>query len=205
MWEVLFSFSIAVTALAIAPGPDNIFVLTQSVVYGSSYGIAVTTGLVSGCLVHTTLVAFGISKLMTQSPTVFYGIKIAGALYLLYLAWSVLKSDASISINSTTTPQKNYLQLYKQGVIMNVLNPKVTLFFMALFPGFIWNTESDTITQFYILGFIFMGISFLVFSLIAILSGKVADFIRQNKHTGVFLKWLQISVFIGIAIFLLLP
>lgn len=205
MWEVLFSFSFAVMALAIAPGPDNIFVLTQSVVYGSSYGIAVTAGLVSGCLVHTTLVAFGVSKLMAQSPTVFYGIKIAGALYLLYLAWSVLKSDASISIDSTTTPKKSYLQLYKQGVIMNVLNPKVTLFFMALFPGFLWNTESDTVTQFYILGFVFMGISFVIFSIIALLSGKVSGFIRQNRHTGEFLKWLQIFVFIGIAIFLFLP
>lgn len=204
MYEMLFSFVLASAALAISPGPDNIFVLTQSVSRGSSYGIATTAGLISGCIVHTVLVAFGVSAILVTFESVFWGIKILGAVYLFYLAWQVFKSDNHIEIGKTES-NKSHGQLYKQGVIMNVLNPKVTLFFMAFFPAFLWNKTGNTMLQFFILGLVFMVVSFIIFSGIALLSGNIFRFTNRYKKSGLFFKWLQIVVFLGIAFFLLVP
>ena len=202
MIETLISFSIATIALAIAPGPDNIYVLTQSLVNGTKSGIATTAGLISGCIVHTTLLAFGISALITASENIFYGIKVLGACYLLYLAYKVYNADETITL-SENAPKKSYLELYKTGFIMNLVNPKVMIFFLAFFPGFLWNNEGNTVSQFYILGITFMIISFLVFSGIALLAGRISEFLMKRKGVGSFLKWLQIVVFIGIAIYII--
>lgn len=208
MLETLFSFTIATFLLALSPGPDNIYVLSQSLVNGTKSGIATTAGLVSGCIVHTTLLAFGVSALITASETGFYIIKILGALYLLYLAYRVFKSDADITF-SNNTPKRDYFQLFKQGVVMNLLNPKVMIFFLAFFPGFLWDNPGglggNTVSQFYILGGIFMVVSFVTFGLIALLAGSISGFLLKNKSVGLYLKWLQIIVFVGIAIFILLP
>lgn len=211
MLENLLSFSLATIALAFSPGPDNIYVLTQSLVNGVKSGIATTAGLISGCIVHTTLLAFGVSAIITTSNTIFYGIKVLGAIYLLYLAFVVFKNDADVSIptssedEKTKTLTKSYLQLYKQGFIMNLVNPKVMIFFLAFFPAFLWNETENTVLQFYVLGALFMIVSFLVFSFISILAGKISTYILKYKSIGMVLKWLQIIVFVGIAIFILLP
>ena len=208
MIETLISFSIATLALAIAPGPDNIYVLTQSLVNGTKSGIATTAGLISGCIVHTTLLAFGVSAIITASKELFYGLKILGACYLLYLAYKVYKSDERISL-AENAPKKSYLKLYKTGVIMNLLNPKVLIFFLAFFPGFLWDNPEvsggNTIVQFYILGILFMVISFITFSAIALAAGRISSLLLKWKSMGIVLKWLQIVVFIGIAVFILLP
>lgn len=204
MIENLLSFSLATLALALAPGPDNIYVLTQSLTNGTKSGIATTAGLISGCIVHTTLLAFGISAIITASEEIFYGIKVLGACYLLYLAYAVYKSDAHISLNKNVQ-KKSYWQLFKIGVIMNLVNPKVMIFFLAFFPGFLWDKDGNTVLQFYILGITFMVISFFVFSTVSILAGNISKYLLKNKNVGLALKWLQIVVFIGIAVFILLP
>lgn len=204
MIETLISFSIATLALAISPGPDNIYVLTQSLANGTKSGIATTAGLISGCIVHTTLLAFGISAIITASEELFYAIKLFGACYLLYLAYKVYKSDEHISL-AENAPKKSYTQLFKTGVIMNLVNPKVMIFFLAFFPGFLWNENGNTVLQFYILGITFMMVSFITFSSLALAAGKISSLISQWKSMGIVLKWLQIVVFVGIAIFILLP
>jgi len=203
-YEILFSFVLATMALAVSPGPDNIYVLMQSITNGRKYGLATVCGLISGCLLHTTLVAFGVSAIIKESDTLFFAIKALGALYLLYLAYKVYKSDAKVSLGSAAVPKKSLGQLYKQGVIMNVLNPKVSIFFLAFFPAYLYSDTISTVTQFYVLGLIFMATSFIVFALIAILAGFISDYLKQSKNIGLILKWLQIVVFIGIAIFIFL-
>jgi len=205
MLELLISFCIASAGMAISPGPDNVYVLTQSITNGTSYGIATTAGLISGCIVHTTLVAFGVSALLLASETAFILIKIAGAMYLLYLAFKVYQAGNTLMITSEGAVKRSHFQLFKQGVIMNILNPKVTIFFMAFFPAFLWDTAGNTVLQFYILGALFMVISFVIFSGIALLSGPISLFLQTKKGAGMFFKWLQIIVFIGIAVFLFLP
>ena len=203
-YELRISFIIATSALAISPGPDNIYVLMQSLVHGKKFGIATVCGLMTGCLVHTTLVAFGVSVLIKANDSLYFIIKLFGALYLFYLAYKVFKSDGKLNIDNSNIPKKTTSQLFQQGFIMNVLNPKVSIFFLAFFPGFLFSDSINTVVQFYILGLLFMLVSFIIFGSIAVLSGMISNYIKQHKNVGVFLKWLQIVVFIGIAIVILL-
>lgn len=202
--EILFTFVLATAALAISPGPDNIYVLSQSIAYGKKYGLATTAGLITGCLVHTTLLALGISTIINNNERLFFGIKLFGALYLFYLAYGVFKSESMSGVPAETVPKKSLQKLFRQGFVMNVLNPKVTLFFLAFFPGFLFTKELNAMVQFYILGFLFMVVSFCIFGLIAILSGTISSYLLKNAKTGIYLKWLQIIVFLSIAIYLLL-
>ena len=200
---ILIAFTLTSTLLALSPGPDNIFVLTQSLVHGVRSGIAVVLGLVSGCIIHTTLLAFGVSEIIKRNENIFLAIKIAGALYLVYLAYKVYTSDAKINMSSSDdVKQKGISKLYWTGFTMNVLNPKVTIFFLAFFPGFLFSESLNTVIQFYVLGLLFMLVTLLVFGGIAILSGSISRFTKQNPKTGVFFKWMQIVVFLGIALYL---
>lgn len=202
--ETLLSFILAVSALAITPGPDNIYVLMQSLANGKQYGLATVAGLMAGCLVHTTLVAFGVSTIIQQNETLFFAIKLLGALYLIYLAYKVFKSPDEFSLDGESVQKKSLGELFKQGFIMNVLNPKVTLFFLALFPGFLFSKTMSDVLQFFVLGFLFILVSGVVFSTIALLSGSISEYIKRNNNFGKFMKWLQIVVFVGIAIFILI-
>ena len=200
MIETLFSFSLATAVLAISPGPDNIFVLTQSIVNGKKYGFATVFGLMTGCIIHTTLVAFGVSAIINNHENLFFLLKVFGASYLLFLAYKVSQSDAEITFSTENIQKKSIRQLFKTGFLMNVLNPKVTIFFLAFFPQFLFSRELSTVIQFYILGVIFIFISFIIFGSIAFLGGKISDYMLQKKQTGLILKWAQIFVFVGIAL-----
>lgn len=203
MLDTLIAFAGATILLALSPGPDNIYVLTQSLANGVKSGIATTAGLITGCIFHTTLIAFGVSALIVASPQLFLYIKIVGALYLLYLAYKVYRSQGRIEIAASHS-KSSLGRLYKQGIIMNLLNPKVMIFFLAFFPAFLWEPEGNTVSQFYILGVVFMLVSFLIFSSIAVLAGYISKFLKEGNSLGVILKWLQVLVFIGIAVYILL-
>ena len=202
--EILFSFAFATSALSLSPGPDNIFVLTQSIVNGKKYGLATVFGLMTGCLVHTTLVAFGVSAIIKENENIFFAIKLFGAIYLLYLAYQVFISDDKILISTDKVQKKSTKELFKKGFLMNVLNPKVTIFFLAFFPRFLFSETTSTIIQFYVLGLLFILVSASVFSTIAILAGSISIYLKQHDKAGVYLKWGQIIVFISIAIFIMI-
>jgi len=203
-FETLISFFFASLALTIAPGPDVMYVLSTSIAKGKQYGIAAATGLSSGLLFHTTLLAFGISAIIIKSPALFKGIKIFGALYLLWLAYNVYRSDAAFKLTSNKPqvdqPWKNIFH----GLMMNILNPKVMLFFLALFPTFIHSNAGNVKIQVYTLGFISFIQAFTVFCLYAILASSLTKFFRENNTFNLILKWLQIMVFISLAVFMLL-
>lgn len=203
-WDTLFLFMSATAALAISPGPDNIYVLVQSLTNSKSHALATVAGLMTGCIIHTTLLAFGVSAIIKANEDLFLGIKILGALYLLYLAYKVYKSDSEIYINTDSKGQKNHKQLFVQGFFMNVLNPKVTIFFLAFFPSFLFSETMSTVIQFYVLGGLFIVVSFFIFSSIALMASFIKDYTLRHKNSGTIFKWLQIVVFIGIAVFILL-
>jgi len=200
--ETLISFIGASMLLTIMPGPDIIYVLMQSITNSKKHGIATALGLVSGICIHTTLVAFGVSAIIKQSEYIFFGIKLFGALYLLYLAYLTYKSNNELLLTKKTD-RKGLLQLFKQGFIMNVLNPKVSIFFLAFFPGFLYSDTQSTIVQFYILGLLFMVQALLIFVLVALLSGSFASYLKKHPTFNTNIKWFKIIVFIGIAIFIL--
>ncbi len=203
-YEILFGFATATAILAISPGPDNIFVLTLSLAKGAKKGFAAVAGLMTGCLVHTTLVAFGVSTLIKENERIYFSIKLLGAAYLIYLTYLVFKSDGAISLEQKSVAEKVLGGLFKKGFWMNVLNPKVAIFFLAFFPGFLFSDSMNTVVQFYILGLLFILVSSFVFGSIALLAGKISDYLAKTPGIGIFFKWLQIIVFLGIASYLLL-
>lgn len=203
-YDILIAFIMATAALAISPGPDNIYVLTQSIANGKVSGLVTTAGLISGCLVHTALLAFGVSAILRESEKLFFLIKLFGACYLFYLAYKVWRTQPSIILTNEGRTPRDLPQLFRQGFIMNVLNPKVTIFFLAFFPGFLFSRELDPEIQFFVLGLLFMVVSFGVFAAIAVLAGTISASIEKNPAIAVTLKWLQFIVFLGIGAYLLI-
>jgi threonine/homoserine/homoserine lactone efflux protein len=201
-YEILLSFIGASMLLTIMPGPDIIYVLVQSMTNGKKYGIVTSLGLVSGIIIHTTLVAFGVSALIKQSENIFFAIKLFGAIYLLYLAYLTFKSDEELVLNEKAD-RKSLVKLFKQGFFMNVLNPKVSIFFLAFFPGFLYSSSQNTTIQFYVLGGLFMFQALLIFSLVSLLSGNFASYLKTHLTFNSKIKWFKILVFVGIAIFIL--
>ena len=203
MDSILISFSIASFLLALAPGPDNFFVLTFSAKYGKTLGLFTVLGLVSGCLVHTTLVAFGVSTLIINNDFLFSLLMYVGAFYLLFIAFKVYKSDNSIKELDQANNQIGKFKVFVNGFLMNILNPKVLAFFLAFFPTFIFSESINPLIQFYILGGIFMIITLIVFSSIAIFSSLIYRNFKKYRFYTDLLKWLNIIVLISIAIIIL--
>lgn len=203
MINSIIEFLIASILLTISPGPDIIYVLVIGIRKGFKDAFLLSFGLVSGIIVHTSLVAFGISTIIKTSPTVFLGIKLLGATYLLYLAYKVYNAPAEIQIDLSTT-QQSKKRFFVQGFWMNVLNPKVTLFFMAFLPAFLWDKESGQIFQFYILGLLFIFQALVIFGFVALLAGRFYKILTKYPKSSVILKYLQVFVFIFIALYIIL-
>jgi len=178
---LLLSFIGASFLLAIMPGPDNIFVITESVAKGKRSGVALAFGMNSGVLVHTIAAATGLSLFIQNSAHAFTIIKYVGAFYLFYLAYKALNEEKEVLEFNTSEGSFNFWNLFKQGFLMNVLNPKVSLFFIAFLPQFISPKGFDITIQMFLLGAIFMVIGLAVFSLIAVTASRMTGFLRQDK------------------------
>jgi len=198
-FELIFTFVIASAALAIAPGPDNVFVLLQSSMHGKRSGIMVTLGLCTGLLFHTAAVSFGLAAIIQSSAKLFFILKMAGALYLLYLAWLAFTSN---TMNDTAEehPRESDRALYLRGVIMNIANPKVALFFLAFLPQFIPAQSESSVGQIFLLGGIFIVVALLVFSSIAILADGLRSQLLGSSKAQVLLNRVAGAVFVGLAL-----
>lgn len=178
--QELATFTLAALLIGLAPGPDNLFVLTQSALYGAKAGLQVILGLCTGLLVHLLMVFMGVAVLVQTSVVALTVLKIIGALYLLSLAWQTLRA---VQPKSNDLKQNNVsaYQLYRRGIIMNVTNPKVLLFFLAFLPQFLQPETGSLAMQISLLGTLFILATLFVFSAIALFAGKVGQLIRKSS------------------------
>lgn len=202
-FQLLGMFSLASILLALSPGPDNLFVLTQSMAKGSKVGILITLGLCSGLVFHTLAVALGVAVIFQTSLFAFNALKIVGASYLMYLAYFAFKESGKTELK-TKEVSLSWAKLYKRGLIMNITNPKVSIFFLAFLPHFVNPTMGNVTMQIVILCLVFMVCAFSVFSCIAFLAGRLGKWFFQTKYGESILNKLAGAVFVGIAIKLLL-
>ena len=200
--ESLVTFLFASALLSIAPGPDNIFVLTQSALYGRRSGLLITLGLCTGLIVHTSLVAFGVAAIFQASSVAFTTLKSVGALYLLYLAWLAFTAGTS-DLESATSTQRSGIALYQRGILMNLTNPKVSIFFLAFLPQFASLENGALAPQIFILGFLFIVVALIIFGIIAMLAGTLGAWLRKSSKTQVYLNRLAGTVFVALALNLL--
>ncbi|WP_048121123.1 LysE family translocator [Methanosarcina vacuolata] len=195
----LIYFIAASAALTLLPGPDILFVITQSISQGKKAGIATASGLCTGVLAHTTAAALGVSALVYKSALAFEIVKYAGAAYLLYLAWHALKESEEL-ISSAPVRENNTFALYKRGIFMNVLNPKVALFFLAFLPQFVNIDSGNVPMQMIFLGIIFMVQAWLIFSAVSVFAGTVGERIIQKPGVGRYINWGKAGIFTFIGI-----
>ena len=197
--DTLITFSTASVLLALAPGPDNIFVLTQSALRGRIAGLLVTLGLCTGVLVHTTAVAFGVAVIFQVSAVAFTMLKLFGAGYLLYLAWHAFRASAE-TIGAGQSDRLNPVRLYRRGIIMNVTNPKVSIFFLAFLPQFADPARGSLTLQMLLLGGVFIGSTIFIFGGIALMAGSIGQWLNRSPKTQVVMNRIAGLVFVGLAL-----
>ena len=198
-FSTLTLFATASALLALAPGPDNIFVLTQSAIKGKLVGLVVTLGLCTGLLAHTAAVALGVAALFQASALAFNLLKFAGAGYLLYLAWGAFQAGAS-ALPVTAAQETSWLRFYLRGIVMNVTNPKVSIFFLAFLPQFTNPAKGSLPLQLAVLGGIFILATLLVFGSIAVLAGWLGQRLRQSERAQLLLNKTAGVIFAGLAL-----
>ena len=202
--SIFLYFLTASILLTLAPGPDILYLLTKSLSDGAKSGIILACGLVSGIVFHTTLVMVGVAALIKSSATAMLLLKIFGATYLFFLAFGAFKSARNGKKISLSRADKNFsaAALYKRGVLMNVLNPKVLLFFLAFLPQFVDLNGSSL--QILFLGVVFAIQALIIFSFVAIFAGKVRNLILRKKNIGQILNFVEAAVLTLIALTLIL-
>ena len=235
-FSVLTSFALASFILAIAPGPDNIFVLTQSALYGVKKGIAVIIGLCLGILIQTLCLVVGLSAFISAVPALMIVIKLIGVAYLCYLAYQAIRASLALSRESSQAAASaagagagadakadagagaetksnshnklgdiSYRRLVYRGLIMNITNPKVQLFFLSFFPQFLPSSAQGMVLAAYmaLLGAIFGLVTLIVFCSIALFSGTLSSYFNSPSF-NIKLNYSAAFIFLALAVFTLL-
>lgn len=209
--ENYLGFVLAAILLNLTPGTDSIYIITRSVSQGQAAGVYSVLGITSGALVHTLFAALGLSVLLANSPTAFMLVKYIGAAYLCYLGFKMLTSKNSNSIANSLSKAQNVTnqkavdgwKIYQQGVLTNVFNPKVALFFLAFFPQFIDASYTYGMLSFLILGLTFATTGFIWCLCLALLAARFSTRLRENPFIETMLNRISGMVFIGLGIKLL--
>lgn len=197
--STLLYFLGASMALTIAPGPDNTFIVAQGISRGRKAAVVTALGMCSGVSVHTTAAALGISALLYSSATAFMILKYAGAAYLLFLAYKALK-EQQILLPEGTADELSSWVMFRRGFIMNVVNPKVALFFLAFLPQFVSPQSGSSALQMFLLGLLFMAQAVVLFSVIGWLSGSVGNIILKRPRIARWFGRLTAGVFASLGI-----
>jgi len=201
--DTALAFFAASVLLALVPGPDNVFVLLHAAAHGARAGLLVVLGLCSGLLFHTGAVALGLAALLAASSTAFTTLKALGAAYLLWLAWLSWRAAAGLP-GGDAPPPLGARQTYLRGVLMNISNPKVALFFLAFLPQFVEPARGAVALQILQLGGVFMLATLLTFGAVALLAGRFGQLLQDSPRAQVRLNRLASVVFVGLALRLVL-
>ena len=193
MQEILL-FLISSLALTLMPGPDILFVINQSLGKRKN-GIITSLGLCTGLIFHTMFLAFGLSALIESNKSVIIFLKYFGTIYLFYLAYIEIKSENKVntSLNS---------KLFLRGLYMNLINPKVLIFFIAYFPNFLFSDTLKISYQFLLLGFVFIFQALFVFISVSLISNKLIKYISLDAE-NISIKYFKSLIFIIIGLLIL--
>jgi len=191
--ETLLTFTLASLSLTISPGPDILYVISKSIVQGKKAAILTSLGLTSGLVIHTFLIAFGLSIIISESEYILNSIKIIGVFYFIYLIIKVIQNRKT---DDETKKDLHNINYFKRGLIMNLLNPKVGLFFIAFFPGFLFHSELSNQVQFLILGLIFWLQASIVFLLVSVFASKLNSFTKSNSYYNKYLFVIEVIVYV---------
>lgn len=196
--DTCLAFFALVFVLGFAPGPDNIFVMMQSVTQGRSAGLVAMLGMCAGLAVHTLAVALGLAAIFAASATAFTVLKVVGAGYLAYLAWQAFRAPAG-TLSAPVEQQADLRRIFLRGWVMNLTNPKIVFFFLALLPQFVHAERGPIATQIGVLGAIFIVSTLITFGAIAYFSATVSTRLRRSPSAQLWLNRMAGTVFLGMA------
>ncbi|WP_374535632.1 LysE family translocator [Chitinimonas taiwanensis] len=193
----------AALLLTLAPGPDNLLVLSLGAAHGRLAGMLFGLGCALGCLSHTLLAILGISALLAASPLAFGLLRLAGGAYLIYLGWMALRSSGGAAPQASQS-EDSLRQLFLRGLIANAINPKVVLFFLSFLPQFVQPARGDSMLQIAQLGILFTLQAALLFSLLGYFAGQVGEWLKAKRQRGLWLDRLAGGVLLLLGLRLLL-
>ena len=197
---ILLPFALAAFVLAVTPGPDMALYVGRAIGHGRRAGLACFAGCVTGILVHTMLVAFGVAALLVAAPRLFFALKVAGALYLLWLAVDTLRRGSSFTPNVEKARERDWTAHFTAGLAMNLLNPKVVMFFLMFLPPFVSADDPAAPAK-----LIFLGLFFLTVAIPTILpmiygAEAFSRFLATRPRVMRGLDWLLAGVFGAFAV-----
>jgi len=197
----LWLFVISGLLLNMTPGADLLYLIDRSISQGVRYGIAAGLGASVGCVVHICIAVLGLSAVLATSEFAFSVVKYIGAAYLVYLGCSLLISKHKVAISTNNTSKKGgFFAVMGKAILINVLNPKVALFFLAFFPQFVDVSYDNSILAFLILGAIFVINATLWNVFVAWSASSIAKKLNVNSTLGKILKRLMAVIFIGFGV-----
>ncbi|HEU0048054.1 MAG TPA: LysE family translocator [Nitrososphaera sp.] len=194
----LLLFMAATIALNVTPGPDMLYVIARSIGQGRAAGIASALGITAGCFVHIFAVTFGLASLMMAVPTAYEIVKFAGATYLIYLGVRTLTTRQSKKAE-TPIKEASLRTIFLQGVVTNVLNPKVALFFLAFLPQFV-SRGSNVASQIIFLGVLFNTSGTIVNVIVALVASYTGIQFKNRIGNSSMFRWLTGGIFIGLGV-----
>lgn len=199
-WPVILQFTIATIILAVTPGPDMTLFVGRAISEGRAAGMACMLGAMSGIVVHTTLVALGLSALIVASPEAFLILKMAGAAYLVWLAWQALTKGSAFSPETAKRAPRSLLRNWATGLGINLLNPKILLFFMTFLPQFVSANDPDASGQLFFLGLLFIPICLPITTPMVVAADRLAGLLKHSPRVTRIIDWLFAGVFSAFAL-----
>ena len=197
-WIMFLGVSIA---LNVSPGPDVLYILTKTISGGKKVGFASSLGVCTGALFHVGIASLGLSSILIASSLAFNIVKYIGVLYLLYLAYhSFRSSGARFDIKKNKKVKQSAWSAYKQGVLVDILNPKVAIFFMAFLPQFIREGQGSIPFQFVYLGLFIIIVAIFIEGLYVLLASKITNKIRSNRKISLYLDRVVGIIFVSLGI-----
>ncbi|MGB7288230.1 MAG: LysE family translocator [Salaquimonas sp.] len=202
--SLLLAYIVGVLVIAITPGPDMTFFLGKTIAKGVPAGLTAMFGASCGILVHSSLVAFGLSALIVASPQLFFAIKVVGAVYLLWLAIDAIRNGSTFRFEKSKGKETSLKAIWLQGVGINLLNPKIILFFMTFLPQFVSVDDPHAQGKLLFLGGLFVVVAFIVVVPMILLAGKLTGWLKQNPKATRVIDYIFASVFGAFAVRILL-
>jgi threonine/homoserine/homoserine lactone efflux protein len=201
---VLSAYLVATVALTLTPGPDMTLFLGKTISQSRLAGFASMAGATAGLLVHTVLVAIGLSALLAASATAFLVLKIVGAIYLLWLAIEAVRHGSALSLADRNAAPDPIRRVFAKGLMINLLNPKIIVFFVTFLPQFVTPTDPNAAAMLMFLGVLFAVVA-MAFATVLILSAdRIAVRLRRSPRLTRVIDWLFASVMAGFAVKLVL-
>ncbi len=198
--HALLTFSLIALGMVLTPGPNMIYLISRSICQGPRAGLISLAGVAVGFIVYMLMTALGITALLIAVPYAYDGLRLAGAAYLLWLAWQTLRPGGRSAFQLRDLQADSPGRLFAMGFLTNILNPKAAVMYLSLLPQFIQPGPDRLLSQLLVLGFTQITISMTVNALIVMAAGTIAIFLMRNPTWALVQRWLMGTVLAGLAI-----